>query len=194
MSLVLLGQSNSAASTLAAPSSSPAVSRIVASAAAALLLASVAGTAYAAPGDTSNDTTTANVEVTGAITLSALTPTFTLVGLPGATVIGAAAVSMLVETNNIAGYAVTVQSTTDTLDPADPVGNTDSIPIGALSVKESTATSYTPVSDTAAVTVHSQATRSAVGGDAIVNDYKVVIPFVNADTYSTTLNYVATTL
>lgn len=167
--------------------------RLVATAGAALLLAGVSSTAFAAPGQTSADSTEANVEVLSAIGLTALTPDFLLTGLPGATVAGLGAVTMNVSTNNLAGYAVTVQSASATLDPA-AVGNPDTIPIGALSVRETGSTAYTPVSDAAPVTVHTQGTRSAQGGDTISNDYRVVIPFVNEDTYTTTLNYIATTL
>lgn len=168
--------------------------RVVASAGVALLLAGVSSTAFAAPGDTSSGSTTANVQVLSDITLTGLTPSFLLSGLPGATVALANAVTMNVETNNIAGYAVTVQSASATLDPADPVANPDTVPIGALSVREAGTTPYDVVSDATATTVHSQDVRSAEGGDSIANDYSVDIPFVNADTYSTVLNYVATTL
>lgn len=150
--------------------------------------------ASAAPGETATDTSVANVIVGSVITLTGLTSSFNLSGIPGATVSLASAVTMNVETNNIAGYAVTVQAESDTLDPADTVANPDTIPIGALSVRETGTTSYTPVSDAVPVTVHSQGTRSADGGDTVNNDYQVVIPFVNADTYSVTLDYVATTL
>lgn len=149
--------------------------------------------ASAAPGDTSADTTIAKVQVTTAITLNGLTPEFTLVGLPGATVTSNGAVTMNVETNNLAGYAVTVQSQTSTLVATDP-GNPDSIPIGALSVRETNVSGLTAMSDIVPATVHSQATRSAQGGDDISNDYEVVIPFVNEDTYTATLDYIATTL
>ncbi len=189
MTLVLLGQSSSAVL-----SSNPAARRIVASAAAALLLAGVAGTAYAAPGETASGSTTANVEVLSDITLTGLTSSFLLSGLPGATVALANAVTMNVETNNISGYSVTVQSASANLVPADPVANPDVIGIGALSVEGPATGGLVPVSAAAATTVATKATRSADGGDTISNDYSVDIPFVNADTYSTTLNYVATTL
>jgi hypothetical protein len=159
----------------------------------AALAGVMSGTAAAAPGDTSTGTTNANVEVSSVIALTALTPDFRLTGLPGATVTGAGAVTFTVETNNLAGYAVTVQSQTPTMTAGTP-GNTDSIPIGALSVRETGTTPFTSVSGTGAVTVHTQATRSAQAGDALSNDYEVVIPFVNEDTYSATLDYIATTL
>lgn len=187
MTLVLLGQSSSAAQ-----GTNPAIARrIVASAAAALLLAGVAGTAYA---DTATDSTDANVEVLGDITLTALTPSFLLSGLPGAVVTNAAAVSMNVETNNIAGYSVSVLAADDELVPADRLVNPDEIAIGDLTVEGPATTGYEPVSDQTTTTVATKATRSAEGGDTIVNGYSMEIPFVNADTYSVTLNYVATTL
>lgn len=153
----------------------------------------VAGPASAQPGETDEGSTTANVEVETAIALTGLTASFTLTGVPGATVTGLSAVTFTVETNNLAGYVVTVQSTTATLAPG-VVTNLDSIPIGALSVRETGETIFSPLSSTSTVPVHSQAVRSAEGGDALSNDYQVVIPFVNEDTYTATIDYIATTL
>ena len=159
----------------------------------AVLTVGMAGSAAAEPGITDEGSTTGNVEVGSSISLTALTESFTLSGNVGDTVSETETVTVTVETNNLAGYAVTVQSETATL-AAAVVGNTDSIPIGALSVRETGTTPYTPLSSTVAVSVHTQATRSAEGGDDLANDYQVVIPFVNEDTYSVTLDYVATTL
>ena len=168
---------------------------LVAGAAVVALVGASAGIASAAPGDTSTDTTVANVEVNNAIVLSGLTPSFTLVGLPGSTVTSDGEVTMTVETNNLAGYSVTVQAATATLLPRVTT-NLDRIPIGNLAVRESAANpgGFTALSSTSPVTVHTQPTRSAEGGDDISNDYSVNIPFVNTDTYTATLNYVATTL
>lgn len=131
----------------------------------------------------------------GAILLTGLTSSFTLNGLPGATVAGPAAVTMNVATNNAAGYNVTVKGETETL-VADTPTNPDSIPIGALSVRRTGAGGYTPLAGPSgnAVTVITKATRSAVGGDALSNDYSVDIPFVNTGRYTATLDYIATTL
>ena len=159
----------------------------------ATVMAVGAGTANAAPGEISPGASQANVVVSSAIALTGLTPSFTLTGLPGATVLGTGAVTMNVQTNNLAGYSVTVESATSTL-VATAAGNTDAIPIGALSVREGGTTAFTPLSATTPTAVHTQATRSAEAGDTITNDYQVVIPFVNEDTYTTTLDYVATTL
>jgi hypothetical protein len=152
-----------------------------------------AGAASAAPGIGSPGSTQANVAVSSAIALTGLTPSFTLTGVPGATVTGLGAVTMNVATNNLAGYAVTVESATATMAGAAG-GNADSVPIGALSVRESATTTYSPLSSTLVRTVHTQSTKSVEGGDALSNDYQVVIPFVNEDTYTATLNYIATTL
>jgi hypothetical protein len=136
--------------------------------------------------------TIGHVEVSNTISLNGLTAEFTLTGLPGATVSQAGAVAFNVETNNLAGYNVTVQSATTTL-VADTPANTDAIPIGALSVSE-LGVDFTPISATTPFVVHTQATRSVEGGDDLTNDYSVDIPFVNTDTYTVTLNYIATTL
>jgi hypothetical protein len=140
------------------------------------------------------DTTDANVVVQNAITLTGLTPSFTLTGLPNTTAFENGIVDFVVETNNLAGYAVTVTAADDELLPANTTSNTDTIPVEALSVRETGATTYTPLDDTTPVTVHTQSTRSAEDGDTLSNDYSVDIPFVNADTYTVTLNYVASTL
>ena len=163
----------------------------VGAAAVASLAVGLAGTASAAPGGD----TLANVGVDSAITMTGLTPSFTLTGIPGDTVDTALApVTFNVQTNNIGGYSVTVESATATL-AATTGGNTDSIPIGALSVRETGTTPFTALSNAATATVHSQATRSdLVDGDDLSNDYQVVIPFVNSDTYTATLNYLASTL
>jgi hypothetical protein len=163
---------------------------LVGAATVATLVGAMGGTASAQTGDTSPGSTQGNVAVTTSIALTGLTPSFTLTGIPGATVTGDQAVSMNVETNNLAGYAVTVESTLAAL-AANTSGNVDSIPIDALSVRESGTTPFTALGGT--VTVHSQNTRSASGGDSISNDYQIVIPFVNEDTYTTTLDYIATT-
>jgi hypothetical protein len=166
---------------------------VVFGAAAAAAVCMTAASAAAAPGDTDIGSTEANVEVTTSIALTGLTESFTLTGIPGATVTGLGAVTLNVETNNLAGYAVTVQSAAATMAAAAPA-NTDSIPIGALSVRETNETTFTPMSATGTALVHTQANRSAEAGDALSNDYEVVIPFVNEDTYTATLDYVATTL
>jgi len=170
-----------------------AIRGVIGAAAVAALAVAMGGTASAQPGQTDTGSTTANVEVESSIALTGLTEAFTLTGLPGATVVGLSAVTFNVETNNLGGYVVTVQGQGATLTPA-LVANPDSVPIGALSVRETGTTPFTPLSSTATVPVHSQAVRSDEGGDDLANDYQVIVPFVNQDTYSTTLDYIATTL
>jgi hypothetical protein len=166
---------------------------VVFGAAAAAAVCMTAASAAAAPGDTAEGSTDANVAVDSSIVLSGLTDEFTLSGIPGATVSQIGAVTFNVKTNSLAGYSVTVQSQTATL--AGTSGNADAIPIGALFVRETGATTaFIPMSATGTALVHTQTTRSAEPGDSLSNDYRVVIPFVNEDTYTATLDYVATTL
>jgi hypothetical protein len=175
-----------------ASSSTRRLGRGLAVAAAAGLLAAVAAQlpAAAAPGDRSADTTIANVGVSSSITLAGLTPSFALNGAPDDTVTSTNAVSYSVLTNNVGGYTVGVTAAADAL---LPVGDsTDSIPIENLAVRPNGADDFTPLSSTDAVTLRDKATRSDAAGDSYSDDYQVDIPFVADDTYSVTLNYVAT--
>jgi hypothetical protein len=163
-------------------------------AAGALLVGAVAAPASAAPGRTDDGTTVANVVVQSAISLTGLTNDFALSGIPGASVVGAGVVDFTVTTNNLAGYAVTVLAQAPVLAP-QTAGNNDDIPVGNLAVRsDATDGDFVPVSNVTPVTVHTQDTRSDAGGDDFSNDYRVEVPFVNEDTYSVTLDYVATTL
>jgi hypothetical protein len=137
--------------------------------------------------------TTANAVVNSSITLSGLTPSFTLTGDPNSTVTQNGAVTMNVFTNNLTGYNVTVQAAAATM--TGSVGsNTDSIPVSDLKVRETGGVLFIPLSNLAPTVVHAQIARSGASGDTISNDYQVAIPFVNADTYSVTLNYLASTI
>jgi hypothetical protein len=150
-------------------------------------IAALASTpAYAA----TTGSTTANVGVGSSITLSGLTAAFTLSGAPATTQTGLSAVTMNAKSNNRTGYNVTVQAAAATLTGAT-VGNTDTIAVSALTVRNTTTGgAYTPLSNTAAATVANTTAKSAGGGDTVNNDYQMVIPWVNADTYSVTLNYI----
>jgi hypothetical protein len=154
-------------------------------AAAGIGIAALAATpVYAA----TTGTTTANVGVGSSISLSGLTAAFTLSGAPATTATGVGAVNMNAKTNNRTGYNVTVQAATATLTGAT-VGNTDTIPVSSLTVHNTSAV-YTPLSNTSAVTTANSAVKSASTGDTVSNDYQIVIPWVNADTYSVTLDYI----
>jgi uncharacterized repeat protein (TIGR01451 family) len=124
------------------------------------------------------------------ITLTGLTPSFTLTGLPHTTVDSDGAVTMTVITNSSGGYQVAVKGTAPSLVGAEP-GNTATIPLGNLGVRESGAALFQPVSPDEWTIVHGQDTASAAAGDAVSNDYQIDIPFVPPDSYSTTLEYVA---
>jgi hypothetical protein len=143
--------------------------------------------------DDDSGTTVVNVAVPSGITLTGLTPSFTLNGAPGSTITEIGAVDFNVETNNPAGYVVTVISETPTLTPQTP-GNPDSIPVEVVTVRENGGGTFSPLSNTEPVVVHTQSTRSANGGDDLSNDYRLRVPVVNEDTYSATLDYIATTL
>ena len=127
------------------------------------------------------------------MTLTGLTPSFTLSGLPDTTVTALGATSMTVTTNSAGGYIVTIQARKDVLAPGI-VGNHDSIPIGALGVKDSGTTLFTPVPGPTGTpfVVQNQGSPTGPNGFAVSNDFKVAIPFVAPDTYSTTLEYIVT--
>jgi hypothetical protein len=156
-----------------------------------LLLLASAGNSISRAASSGN--TTANVHVNSVITLSSLTASFTLTGDPGTTRTQNGVVTMNVFTNNLTGYAVTVQAGAATLSPSAP-GNTDSIPIASLQVRETGGVAFVSLSNLVAVPVHTQVIPSVPGGDTVSNDYQVVIPSVAADTYSVVLTYVATAL
>jgi uncharacterized repeat protein (TIGR01451 family) len=126
------------------------------------------------------------------ILLSSLPSSFTIVGLPDTVASLNDALAMTVTTNSPTGYTVSVRALAPWLAGSAP-GNTNTIPIGSLHVRETGTLVFQPLSDLTAVTVHSQAGPSSVDGDAISNDYEAVIPFIASDTYSVTLEYIAIT-
>lgn len=159
---------------------------------AAAVIAFPATQALAAPVASVPGTTSANVDVSTAIALTGLTPSFTLAGLPGDTPTVNGAVTMTVMSNNATGYNVTVQAAGPNL--TDVAG--DNIPVTDLQVNNGFAggtSGWVPLSSTAAVQVFSQATPSGNSGDNIVNDYRLTIPTVPNGTYTGTLDYVAST-
>jgi hypothetical protein len=155
----------------------------------------VSAGAVLARADTDSGTTTANVTVSTAISLTGLTDSFTLSGAPGDTpTTGGTPVTMTVTTNNFAGYSVTVEPAAATLDPAI-AGNTDTIGTDLLQVRGSAqAGAYTALTPGTPLEVARKTSASAEAGDTVNNDYRLTIPFVRPDTYSGTLNYVAATL
>ena len=160
-----------------------------------LAVAGLAATMAIGPAAFADTTpTTANATVSSTITLTGDT-TFTLTGAPGDTVTGTS--GLTAESNSGTGYNVTVQAGEAALTPnngalaeVDPAYNHDTIPVAALQVRDSGST-LTPLSDTAAVTVHTQTDRSIAGGDALTASYSLAMPFVEADTYSGGLTFTA---
>ncbi|MGJ6962645.1 putative Ig domain-containing protein [Streptosporangium sp. G11] len=125
------------------------------------------------------------------ITLINLTSDFTMAGLPDSTVRNIGAVSMTVITNSFDGYIVTVRADSAELTSNEP-GNTATIPVGNLRVRENGTSEFHTISRTTPVLVHEQDVPSSPSGDAIVNDFEADIPFVLVGSYSATLTYVAT--
>ncbi len=124
------------------------------------------------------------------ISLSNLTPSFTLSGLPSTTVTQEEAVSMTVTTNSVSGYTVSLRATGNAL--TGTAGNADTIPISRLLVRNSSTDAYQPVPTAEPLTIYRKNSASGGGGDAVSNDYQVEIPDVASDTYSTTIEYIAT--
>ena len=148
-----------------------------------------------AKADTDSDITMANVGVGSLITLTGLTDSFALSGAPGETpTTGGTPVTMTVTTNNFAGYTVTVEPASTTLEPAAS-GNPDTIGTGLLQVRGSVqAGFYTALTPGTPLTVARKTSASGAGGDTVNNDYRITIPAVRPDAYSGPLNYVAATL
>ena len=165
--------------------------RIVCGAALLLLGLGLAASEGGAARAGTTGSTTANVTVPSSITLSSLTSSFTLTGNVNTTVSQNGAVTMNVLTNNLTGYSVTVQAAAANLTGSN--GNPDTIPIADLKVRETGGVAFTALSNVTALPVHTQVTASGGSGDSISNDYQVAVPNVRADTYSVTLNYVAST-
>jgi hypothetical protein len=124
---------------------------------------------------------------TSTIELTDLTQAFRLGGLPGSTVTAADAVTMLVTTDDPSGYVVTVRGTSAVL-RADK-GNDATIPIARLFVRDALGR-FRPLSTDTPVVVHRRSGPSWPSGDPIGNDYRVDIPYLPADSYGTTLEYV----
>lgn len=164
---------------------------------AAATVATVAGgmhfEAQAAPGLEDTQSTTAQVVVGSAITLTGLPASFTLTGNPGETVTTTTPVTVVVATNNFEGYGLSIEPQSAALEPAT-AGNTDTIPIGDLGVRAGATGNFSPLTFGSPVDVYTQATPSAEAGDTLSTEYQITIPFVRPDTYTAVLDYVATTL
>jgi uncharacterized repeat protein (TIGR01451 family) len=142
--------------------------------------------------DSTNPACTATTLVEAStISLVGLTPAFTLTGQPNSVVTAEDAVTMTVVTNSFGGYSVTARATSPTMVGAE--GNQDSIPVGQLFLRETgSGNPFVRLRADQSVTVHEQSTASSANGDAVSNDYQVDIPDVVSDTYSATVEYIAT--
>jgi hypothetical protein len=165
---------------------------IVAAAAVAVVgIGVMAAPAGAAP----NGSTTGSVSVSSGISLTALTPSFQITGVPGDVNVAAAApITMRVTTNNVAGYNVTVAARSATF--AGTGTNAATIDVGALEVQGSGTVNgaFQALSFGTPTQTFTKAAASAPAGDTVTNAYRMTIPFVAPDTYSVVLDYVATAL
>lgn len=158
-------------------------------AAATALLLGLSG----APAFAETDTLNVTVNVSEALVFSVTQSSITLDIAPG--VPDSATVSMNVLTNNPTGYDVTVAGQTANFDAALPA-NDGVLPIGALTVSGGDLISpqSVPGPDPAsALEIASQGTASEDGGDVINTTFSMAGQNVPADTYTATLDFVATT-
>lgn len=154
------------------------------------LVAAATLSATPAQAQEDEDSTTANVTVDAMITITDLTESFDLVGEPGDEVTTDPSVSLTVTTNAETGYTVTVEPDDEDLVPADPVENEDVIPFSDLEV-ELQDESFTPLTPGTPIEIYSEEEPTDDTGDLIEHDYQITIPFVNPDTYSGDITYIA---
>ncbi|MFJ6943185.1 hypothetical protein ACISU4_00735 [Streptomyces wuyuanensis] len=126
------------------------------------------------------------------ITMSGLTPGFSLAGSPNQVVFREGAVTLRVRTPDRDGYSVSVRAENPAMRPVRG-RNPDRIPVERLAVRKTGTETFQSLSSSSAVTVHVQTTRSAPRGDDLSTDYRVSIPFVRSDSYRVILTYTATT-
>jgi hypothetical protein len=132
----------------------------------------------------------AKVGVGNTIAMSGLTASFTLEADPSETVAAPGAVQLNVKTNNPSGYVVSVKADTEDLTGAD-ANNPDTIPVSALLVTSAPVATDEELDASVAKTVGQRPDRTSQTGDTITNDYEMSVPWVNADTYSVSLDYIA---
>lgn len=131
---------------------------------------------------------TVSVAVLDGLTLSMVDTGIWLVGAPGAD--ARDGLDYKVETNNPTGFTVAVHATSPTLVGSENSLNT--IPMSVLKVRDEDG-AYVDVSQEA-VTVYRQSVESADGGEELITDFQMLIPVVMPDTYTGTLDYIASGL
>jgi hypothetical protein len=170
---------------------------LLAAAVAAAFTGALAGSASANP---PNDTTVAEVNVSTGITITGLTPSFTLSGAPGEVVnTGNAPVIYNISSNDPAGYRVTVTAAAPVMTSVSGVPPaTHTFPIQDLTVRDGSTSAFDPstfqpMTDArSGVVVHSQSVPSDRLGDDLSTDFQIRIPTVPLGLYQATLNYLAT--
>ncbi|MEP7088659.1 MAG: hypothetical protein ABI776_01020, partial [Nocardioidaceae bacterium] len=155
------------------------------------VVSSSAGSTCPAAGGPAVGCATATPVAPRTLELSGLTGSFTLSGVPHAIASSVGAVRMTVTTNSAGGYGVSVLPATASMTGATP-GNTDTIPVELLQVRETGTSTWHALSPDVAVSVHQQDLASALGGDAVSNDFRLQLPNVLPDRYTSTLDYIAT--
>lgn len=156
----------------------------------ALAVAAVPGPALAQ--EQADDATTAQVIVQEVINIT-VDESFTMSGIPGSPTATDTPVSLTVTTNNPAGYTISVQPVAATLVPPDPVANTDTIDFTDIRVEDiDTPDAFTPLDPANPITVHTQASASDPTGDDHQHNFDMeAVPFIQPDTYSGDITYLA---
>lgn len=155
------------------------------------LLVVVATAWGAGPAQAQTDTTTASVAVQQVIAIT-VDGAFALDGVPGETAVTDPEVEFTVTTNEPDGYFVTVQPVDGEMVPPDAVENPDVIPFGDLEVANADTGAFSPLDPDTPVEIYSQDTGSDPGGDTFTHAYQLDVPFVQPDTYTGVITYVAT--
>ena len=126
-----------------------------------------------------------------------IAPDFALTDGPTAITTGSdvtGSVDWTVTTNSETGYSVTFAPVG--VNMVGTSGNTDVIALSTVTwddAQNGIAGATLPAAITASNAIWTQDTRSSVGGDNHTNDFALTVPFVNSDTYSATLDYLAST-
>jgi hypothetical protein len=158
-------------------------------------VAGLAAVLHGSPAAADSDAgrSTIHVEVAGAITLTDLTPSFSLTGAPGS-VETSPPVSMTITTNNVAGYRVTVEPAGTALAPGTS-GNADVISTDRIEVRGPVqGATFQSLDPGTPLLVATRDEASAADGDTVDNLFRLAVPAVRPDTYSGQLNFVVTTL
>ena len=144
--------------------------------------------ALAGPGDVTARASVTNAQSSN-ISLTIASSSFTVAGPVNTAQTLTEAVKTTVITSNKTGYTLTIRGSGDF--KGSLPNNTDTMPLANLSVAPKGGTTFTPLSLLDQVIIKTTKPTTPAG-DAMSWDVKLNIPFVQEDTYSTTLTYTAT--